>query len=425
MDKIKRYISSFIFIVFLFISIIGMSKLLENKEAQRQYKDFFEDVTDIDVIFMGTSHMYNTIYPMDLWKDYGIASYNWGYSNCSPIESYYILRDIINVHKPKLVVFDVYGVSSYEEKYRHDRIEQQHVQFDAIPLSKNKLEGINDIFGDYENRVDFVWDYIMYHNRWDELSKKDFILESHSLKGADPLIGIKSISSYETVEDNETAEITSIQLKYYNKIIEFCKNEGIELLVLNVPYNASKKQIKMCNKAIEIAKNNGCKTISFNELYNIVDFELDLYESDGHVNVSGGKKITQYVGKFIIDNYNVLNQSNNEKWKNDYKEYQEYEIDSLKKQSDEKKYLMLLQNKEFNNFIYIKEGYKETEFETKQLDNITNINTYQESNSNIQNTINEIVNESNVNFVIATCKTETGELIDCVGFRNGKVVRKE
>ena len=39
-----------------------MSKLLENKEAQRQYKDFFEDVTDIDVIFMGTSHMYNTIY---------------------------------------------------------------------------------------------------------------------------------------------------------------------------------------------------------------------------------------------------------------------------------------------------------------------------------------------------------------------------
>lgn len=425
MDKIKRYISSFIFIVFLFISIIGMSKLLENKEAQRQYKDFFEDVTDIDVIFMGTSHMYNTIYPMDLWKDYGIASYNWGYSNCSPIESYYILRDIINVHKPKLVVFDVYGVSSYEEKYRHDRIEQQHIQFDAIPLSKNKLEGINDIFGDYENRVDFVWDYIMYHNRWDELSKKDFILESHSLKGADPLIGIKSISSYETVEDNETAEITSIQLKYYNKIIEFCKNEGIELLVLNVPYNASKKEIQMCNKAIEIAKKNECKTISFNELYNIVDFELDLYESDGHVNVSGGKKITQYVGKFIIDNYNVLNQSNNEKWKNDYKEYQEYEIDSLKKQSDEKKYLMLLQNKEFNNFIYIKEGYKETEFETKQLDNITNINTYQESNSNIQNTINEIVNESNVNFVIATCKTETGELIDCVGFRNGKVVRKE
>ena len=126
--------------------------------------------------------------PMELWDKYGIASYNWGYSNCTPAENYYLIQEILKYTSPKLIVLDVYGVIEYEQynngKYRTDRIEQQHVQFDSFPLSLNKIRAAKDLFDDYEHNEDFIWNFIMYHNRWSELDRSDFEYELNKEKGA-------------------------------------------------------------------------------------------------------------------------------------------------------------------------------------------------------------------------------------------------
>ena len=40
------------------------------------YYDFYQQEQDFDVLFLGTSHVLNAVYPMELWRDYGIVSYN-------------------------------------------------------------------------------------------------------------------------------------------------------------------------------------------------------------------------------------------------------------------------------------------------------------------------------------------------------------
>ena len=114
-NRIKRGAGCVCFLGLTTLMLYGTSKLLESKKAVVKYHEFYDCDTDIDVIFMGTSHMYNSLLPQELWDEYGITSYNWGYSNCTLPEDYYILQDIVKEHKPKVVVVDIFGLFEYEK----------------------------------------------------------------------------------------------------------------------------------------------------------------------------------------------------------------------------------------------------------------------------------------------------------------------
>ena len=82
--RLRNIISFVSFVILLALAIAACAHVLEYKEGKQKYKPFFESETNFDVILLGTSHMWNQVSPMELWKEYGITSYNWGYSNSSP-----------------------------------------------------------------------------------------------------------------------------------------------------------------------------------------------------------------------------------------------------------------------------------------------------------------------------------------------------
>ena len=76
---LKRIAACVVFISILLFSFYKVSNLLEVKNAKVKYDRFFDNDTDYDVIFMGTSHAYHSIFTQDLWNNYGISAYNWGF----------------------------------------------------------------------------------------------------------------------------------------------------------------------------------------------------------------------------------------------------------------------------------------------------------------------------------------------------------
>ena len=56
-------------------------RLTRRDDGARKYGPFFEDQQDYDVLFLGTSRVLDGISPMELWRDYGITSYNMGNSS--------------------------------------------------------------------------------------------------------------------------------------------------------------------------------------------------------------------------------------------------------------------------------------------------------------------------------------------------------
>lgn len=351
MEKLKKVISSIIFLILLVLAIGKCVDVLEYKEARKKYTPFFESETNFDVVFLGTSHMWNSVLPMEMWDEYGIASYNWGYSNCTPAENYYLIQDILEYTSPKVVVIDIHGIVDYDHwnngKYRTDRIEQQHVQFDELPLSKSKIEASQDVFDDYDGNGDFIWNFIMYHNRWSELGRSDFDYEITTEKGSRFLNGLGT-ANYVPISSDQKTELNSVCYPYFLKILEFCEQQNIQVLCTCIPYAANKMQQSVANTMVDVIKNYpNCQYANMlNE--NILDFNTDIHSDNSHLNYSGALKTTMWLGKYLAENYNMVDYSDNESWNTDYMLYYDYKVATLKSQKLLANYLVQLVDKDFS-----------------------------------------------------------------------------
>ena len=236
---LQRGIGILLFSVLLMLSLTGVSRFLDKTDVDEKYSQFFAAETNFDVIFMGTSHTYNTILPQELWNRHGIASYNWGQSNCTVPIDYYVLQMLCGYTDPQLVVIDLYGLAEYADigngKYRTDARDQQRVQFDVFPLSRLKIEAVTDIFDDYEDRWDFLFPLAIYHNRWTEIRKDNFSPRDIPQKGAAFVLGVQE-TDYKEPSPGTPYPLDFAGMDYLENIISFCRERGIEMLFTYLPF---------------------------------------------------------------------------------------------------------------------------------------------------------------------------------------------
>lgn len=407
--RLRRIISSLAFAVLLLGAITGCARVLEQKEARIEYEPFFKSSTNFDVVMLGTSHMWNHVLPMELWKDYGIASYNWGYSNCTPAENYYLIKDILKYTSPRVVVMDVYGIVEYEElgngKYQSGKIEQQHVQFDEFPIwSRSKYEASRDVFDDYENNEDFVWDFIKYHNRWSQLEAADFNYEISTEKGAQFLTGLGG-GWFVPIDENERAEIDSVCYPYFLEIIEYCEEQGIEVLCVYLPMASCDDNEQRIAQTIGdiVEQYPNCK---YENMMNkdILNFYTDACPDNVHLNYSGASKVTDRLGEYLVSNYEFDDYSENGSWIKDYEAYHDYKVKSLKAQTNLADYLVLLRDDDF-----------EAELEVYNL-SLMNDYVFGQLCENAGIVPEYVENETDLCAVLTITDRATGELVEEAGF---------
>ena len=77
--QIKRVIKTMLFFVVLFVFYVLVVPVFRDKSIERVSKEYSEFSKEtFDVIFTGSSVMMNAIYPLQLYEDYGISSFNLG-----------------------------------------------------------------------------------------------------------------------------------------------------------------------------------------------------------------------------------------------------------------------------------------------------------------------------------------------------------
>ncbi|TGE31432.1 SGNH/GDSL hydrolase family protein [Desulfosporosinus sp. Sb-LF] len=328
----KAMVKGSVFLVLLMsiIAILNSIFILKTVHRDKLIEGLYNQPSDAyDVVLMGSSHMNGGLDPNVLWHQYGITSFNYA-TGGQPIDvTYYLLKEVLEKHKNPIVVMDLYYLGSTDEYG-----EEGYVRYvlDNMNFSMNKLVAIINCTP-LKDRIDYLFPIFEYHDRWKELTAKDFNYGSNAnyAKGFEAGIEKYGKDDSSNISTTKTIDLPPKTMEYLVKIIDLSKKDGFKLIFTNTPYDYNspgessswvKEPIEMFNKVAEIAKENNIPFINYCDKMSDIgfDFKEDMNNA-GHVNIWGAVKVTMDMGKFLKENYSLVDHRTDNKyaqWNSDY-----------------------------------------------------------------------------------------------------------
>ncbi len=346
---IYRIISVLVVVITVLLAITGAGKVLKRKDADERCAEFFTDTSDYDVLFLGTSHMINGVYPMELWEDYGITSFNLAGHGMNISTTYWVMMNAFDYHVPKVVVIDCMLINGYGKL----NPALSHLELDAFPFSKTKVEMMQDLATDFSEQMEYLFDFSIYHARWNELTAEDFNPSYKVEKGAETRNFVADVNSFSwSVGDRKFETETTLGIEYLEKMIEECQNRGIDVLLTYLPFPASEDEQLEANRVPDIAKKYGVDYINFLKMEGLIDYATDCSDEASHLNGSGARKVTNYLGNYLAENYGIESHKENaalcELWDSDYEKYKKFKKNNFAAQDDLNAYLSMLADNSYD-----------------------------------------------------------------------------
>lgn len=391
--KIGGFLKAIVFCALTLGMVAGVSRLVERKESVEKMKPFLDRAGEYDVLFLGDSIMNTGVFPMEMWEKYGITGYNIAsYGNTLPI-SYWALQNALDYAEPKLVVLDVQGTSkTYKLSGNSSDV---HTAFDCYPISRTKIAALDDLMDDPyavdDSGVayaDMKWEYLFtlgkYHSRWSELTSEDIHPIYNREKGAKSVMAVADAQDYDLIdEDRATEENGQWGFVYLRRIIEDCQKRGIDVLLVHLPYPASEEQQMDANAVYYIAEEYGVDYIDFVNMDQVADYATDCFDAHEHLNPSGARKVSDYLGRYISEHYDIADHRGEEKyaaWETDAQTYREKKLADMGAQTDIECVLMLLHDDDFSIEVDIGAGsaFFESEKRMTLMQNIAREHVFEE-----------------------------------------------
>lgn len=343
-------ITAFVLIGFLLLTVVQDVLVQEgadvNGATERMLAGIKElDENTVDVLFLGSSVVYNGVSPLKLYEDAGVLSYSMG-SSGQPIEiSYFLLKDAYARQSPKVVFLEascLFGDDNADgDLYWRDVMDQ-------LPWGETKLQ-MAKVYE--EKHYDGGWlsalfPIIKYHSRWDELSSIDFIpMDKDSLWSmgertvsysastsstreyidhwSEELAELNTVHT-ERIENGEHTEedivsdntyapmISDYNLEYLKKMYTLCRENGTDLVLFKEPnntvaqYNQStwtKQKNVLVHEAVDKL---GIPLLDMNYDRDIgLNIKTDYFDGGSHLNIRGSHKVTACLEQYILDNYDL------------------------------------------------------------------------------------------------------------------------
>lgn len=370
---VRRLTATVCFCVLLAAVLGATQRLFERKYSYTKYYDFYHQEQDFDVLFLGTSHVLDAVYPMELWRDYGIVSYNMANHSENICTNYWQLRNALRYTKPEVVVIDLYAVdgdAKVNEKYLHNFL-------DGVPFSPLKVEIVWDLL-EPDKRVEYLFNLSLYHSRWEELGAEDLKPSRGLEKGAELRDEVTINVPPSLIPQDEYDPAERLNKQYLQKIIDLCKEQDIEVILMYIPYTMPEGHQRVANWGYAAAEKNGIPYLNFVYEDLAINYATDCADEGHHLNASGARKLTDYLGNYISTNYAV--QDHREEpvysfWHQDYNEYKELKRERLDGQQNAWSYLMQLNDRDYLTKIYAADSnYIYRDSEMKEL--VGNIEVY-------------------------------------------------
>lgn len=318
--KIQKWLTGLGFTAGLLVLLLLASFILMPKGNGEKsgflYRDakgiIAEKKNTVDVIFLGDSEVYSTISPMQLWKEQGMTSYDCSTGGQRLFDTLSLLKTALENQKPELVVLEMNAT------FR---------QFSVGEVAYNKAGEFFSVFA--------------YHDRWkwfhwsELLKKKDFSWTS-DLKGFRLQTGVQAAKKklYKTYMKNSKKfkSLPEKNVSYIDAIQQICEDNGIRLLLLNVP-SSKNWSMRKHNTIADLAEKRNLSYLDLNLLTDElgINWETDTKDEGDHLNYFGAVKVSTYLGNYLKENYALPDHRGDKtyaSWDDCLKRYQQ-QVDTL------------------------------------------------------------------------------------------------
>lgn len=299
-----------------FVVFMAVNQIVMNKDSFRYIMVYDElKEQEWDVIFAGSSHMNNAVYPMQIWEEQGFTSYNNAQTGEILPVSYYTIKSAIETYHPKIIVLDMY--MTYHNS-KQGNITWMHKSIDRMPLM-NRLRAITDLLpmGRWK---EFLFPVTLYHDRWKTLGNEDFVPGRPSVAvGAAMNFTVESglaDLTYEVTPPDVKSPVVPVAQAYLDKITALCRETGTELVLVALPYCTSPEVTDAThdmsldearlNSLTDYAAQNGLHYVNYFHLMDELGFSFGehLYNYS-HMNYLGGEIITRHLGQYLAENFDL------------------------------------------------------------------------------------------------------------------------
>lgn len=329
-------------------------------------KIFYEQKKDtVDVLALGSSHVFGSINPAILYRDFGIACYDLCGAGSPTKVSYYYLLEALKTQTPKVIILGI-GDSTYLDGNIDAGIEMSYLWTGNMKLSKNKIDMVREI--SYGNWFEVLLGYPITHGRYDgDLAERDFLPyrgdKYHKYyKGNRVFWGTKE-EEYNVSDFPYTSEVGELPYdtqKWIDGVINIGNDISADVILYAPPALRTREEQMTINAIGEYAKEKNIEFLDLNSKRDLleIDFESEMNDKE-HVNYLGQEKTSRFVGEYLTNNYTLPDRrgdSNYDSWRlceEDYETAYSARVLSLQ-EGTLSKYLEYISDKDYTIFVKIK-----------------------------------------------------------------------
>jgi len=314
--------------IFLFILQTVTYMIRTNGAVKDRFMGFYaEKNNSLDVVLLGSSPVPSCYAAPLLWGEYGIKAYPVSSNLQRPKATWPLIEEIRKTQEPSLYIVELRQFTATDDSMTENMAYTRGVT-DNMKYSLNRIKTINDLVADPKERYQYYFDIFKYHSNWKTIVLPEQIASFqyerlHPLKGYDisDKVGPSKIVDYSGTEG--MMAIPPEQEEVLCQLLENCNKANIEVLFLVSPYTMTEEKQKMYNYMEDIIKQYDYKILNLNDYYQEtkIDFQTDFYDYGGHTNAAGAYKCTQFLGKYLLEHYEIglKNDSNsNTSWDESY-----------------------------------------------------------------------------------------------------------
>lgn len=187
-----------------------------------------------------------------------------------------------------------------------------HRWLDNIPYSDGKSQCINNLIPD-NDKISYYFNMEFYHTNWKRpvsviKNGLERVFLAYNNQGY--LKGMCTVSKIDKDDKTGMTEKIDFDTKCESKLrelLDYFKQHDIEnVLFVRFPHQRSFENPEVMDNICSIISQYGYDAINLNDKSYDIGIKIPEDYSDAeHLNVNGMEKMTEYLGKYITDNYNV------------------------------------------------------------------------------------------------------------------------